>query len=48
MQAQVTCLLLLWINEKKTIMWRLIRGNVLGFLGIFKDSHVWLQITTEN
>ena len=29
-------------------MWRLVWGNVLGFLGIFKDSHVWLQITPVN
>ena len=29
-------------------MWRLVQGNVLGFLGMFKDSHVWLQITLEN
>ena len=33
---------------KKTLMWRLVRGNILGFLGMFKDSHVWLQITPEN
>ena len=26
------------------IMWRLVWGNILGFLGMFKDSHVWLQI----
>ena len=24
-------------------MWHLVSGNVLGFLGMFKDSHVWLQ-----
>ena len=29
-------------------MWRLVQGNILGFLGIFKDSHVWLQITLRN
>ena len=29
-------------------MWRLVRDNVLGFLGMFKDSHVWLQITLGN
>ena len=29
-------------------MWRLVRDNILGFLGMFKDSHVWLQITSEN
>ena len=32
----------------KTVMRRLVRGNVLGFLGMFKDSHVWLQITLGN
>ena len=31
-----------------TLMWRLVRGNVLGFPEIFKDSHVWLQITLGN
>ena len=31
-----------------TLMWRLVRGNVLEFLGMFKDSHVWLQITPGN
>ena len=29
-------------------MWRLVWDNILGFLGMFKDSHVWLQITLEN
>ena len=29
----------------KILMWRLIQGNVLGFLGMFKVSHIWLQIT---
>ena len=29
-------------------MWRLVRGNILRLLGMFKDSHVWLQITPEN
>ena len=29
-------------------MWRLVRDNVLGFLGMFKDSHVWLQIMPGN
>ena len=29
-------------------MWRLVRGNVLRFLGMFKDSYVWLQITLGN
>ena len=29
-------------------MWRLVRGNVLGFLGKFKDSHICFQITLEN
>ena len=29
-------------------MRRLVQGNILGFLGIFKDSHVWLQITLRN
>ena len=24
------------------------RGNVLEFPGMFKESHVWLQITLEN
>jgi len=27
---------------------RLVGGNVLGFLEMLKDSHVWLQITLEN
>ena len=27
---------------------RLVRGTVLGFLGMLKDSHVWLQITSKN
>ena len=27
---------------------RLVRGIVLGFLGMLKDSHVWLQITSKN
>ena len=31
-----------------TLTWRLVRGNVLGFLGMFKDSHIWLQITPGN
>ena len=25
-----------------------VQDNVLGFLGMFKDSHVWLQIMQEN
>ena len=29
-------------------MWRLVRGNILRLLGMFKDSHVWLQIMPEN
>ena len=29
-------------------MWRLVRGNILEFLGMLKDSHVWLQITLGN
>ena len=29
-------------------MWHLVQGNILGFLGMFKDSHVWLQITLRN
>ena len=29
-------------------MWRLTRGNVLGFSGMFKDSNVWLQIMLGN
>ena len=29
-------------------MRRLIQGNVLKFLRMFKDSHVWLQITLGN
>ena len=32
----------------KTLMWRLVRGNALEFLGMFKNSHVWLQITLGN
>ena len=34
-----------WSN---ILMWRLVRGNILGFSGMFKDSHVWLQITLGN
>ena len=30
------------------LIWRLVQGNVLGFPGMFKDSHVWLQITQGN
>ena len=30
------------------IMWRLVRGNILEFPGMFKDSYVWLQITLGN
>ena len=29
-------------------MWHLVRDNVLGFPKMFKDSHVWLQITLGN
>ena len=29
-------------------MWRLVQINVLEFLGMFKNSHVWLQITLGN
>ena len=29
-------------------MWRLVRGNVLEFSRMFKDSYVWLQITLGN
>ena len=29
-------------------MWCLVWDNILGFSGMFKDSHVWLQITLEN
>ena len=29
-------------------MWHLVRGNVLGFLRMFKDSYIWLQITLGN
>ena len=29
-------------------MWSLVRGNVLGFLEMFKDSPVLLQITPGN
>ena len=29
-------------------MWRLVRDNVLGFTGMFKDSHIWLQIMQRN
>ena len=29
-------------------MCHLVLGNVLGFLEIFKDSYVWLQITLGN
>ena len=30
------------------LMWHLVWGNVLRFLGMFKDSYVWLQITLRN
>ena len=30
------------------LMWRLVWGNVLRFLGMFKDSHVLLQIMLGN
>ena len=30
------------------LMWRLVRGNVLRFPGMFRDSYVWLQITLGN
>ena len=36
------------VVKKGIFMWRLIRGNVLEFLRMFKDSHVWLQITLRN
>ena len=38
------------INEtvEKILMWRLVRGNVLGFSVMFKDTHIWLQITLGN
>ena len=32
----------------KSVIWRLVRGNVLGFLRIFKDFHVSLQIMPKN
>ena len=38
----------LFQNKTQILMWRLVRGNVLGFLRIFKDSHIWLQITLGN
>ena len=34
--------------QEVTIMWHLVWGNILGFLEMFKDSHVWLQITLGN
>ena len=43
--------IMIWMGEKPwgyTHMWRLVWGNVLGFLEMFKDSHVWLQITPGN
>ena len=30
------------------LMWRLVQDNVLGFSGMFKDFHVWLQIALRN
>ena len=36
------------IFEEDALMWRLVRGNVLRFPKMFKDSHVWLQIVPEN
>ena len=36
------------VTNEVTLMWRWIRGNILGFLGMFKDSHIWLKITPEN
>ena len=43
-------LILFYLLKKKTqtLMWRLVRGNVLRFPIMFKDSHVWLQITLGN
>ena len=32
----------------KTLRWRLVRGNILGFLEMLKDSYFWLQITQGN
>ena len=29
-------------------MWHLVWSNVLGFLRMFKDSHIWFQISPEN
>ena len=29
-------------------MWHLVWDNVLGFSGMFKDSHIWLQIMPGN
>ena len=29
-------------------MWHLVWSNILGFSRIFKDSHIWLQISPEN
>ena len=29
-------------------MWRLVWSNILGFLVIFKNFHIWLQITLGN
>ena len=31
-----------------TLMWYLVQGNILGFSGIFKNSHIWLHITLRN
>ena len=36
-------------SESQSIpQWHLVQDNVLGFLRMFKDSHVWLQITPGN
>ena len=45
--GQDTLCLIIAISTRKSkaLMWRLIRGNVLRFLEMFRDSHVWLQIT---
>ena len=37
-----------YIPRPNTLMWRLVRGNVLVFSRMFKDFYVLLQITLGN
>ena len=36
------------MTNMHALMWHLVRGNVLEFPRMFKDSYVWLQITLGN